>query len=374
MKQLQVPHDEIKITPAYKSDYNHTRKNQVVLLMITDDVIWHYTALKSEPTEDGFIRPGKSLCRLFRRITSNHDGEFYYLNCLHSFRTGNALKKYERLFENNDYCSVEKSPKLNKFSKYNHGEKSLKTPFIIYVDLECLLLKRQSCENNPNKSYTERKAIHEPCGYSLDLVCSFDSKEDKHSFYRGNDCIKKFCSELKELGTKVVNYEQKEMTPLTDDENKYYEEQKECYICNKFFCNNRNQKFKFKLYKKVRDHCHFTGKFRGAAHSICNLNYKVPQEIPVKIHNGSKYDYHFIIRELAEEFKGQFECLGENTEKYITFSVPIKKEHDNDKTITYKIKFIDSCRFMPSKLSNLVDNLSEINNKDCKTCIERKKY
>ena len=105
--------------------------------------------------------------------------------------------------------------KLNKILKYNHGEKSLKTPFVIYVDLECLLLKQQSCQNNPNESYTERKAIHEPCGYSLDLVCSFDSKEDKLSFYRDNDCIKKFCSELKELGTKVVNYEQKEMTPLT---------------------------------------------------------------------------------------------------------------------------------------------------------------
>ena len=115
--------------------------------------------------------------------------------------------------------------------------------------------------------------------------------------------------------------------------------------------------------------------FRGTAHSICNLQYKVPREIPVKIHNGSKYDYHFIIKELAEEFRGEeFECLGENTEKYISFSVPIKKEHDNDsgETITYKIKFIDSCRFMPSKLSNLVDNLSEINNKDCKTCMERK--
>ena len=143
----------------------------------------------------------------------------------------------------------------------------------------------------------------------------------------------------------------------------------------KKFCNNTNQRLKFKLYKKVRDHCHFTGKFRGAAHSICNLHYQVHQEIPVKIHNGSKYDYHFIIKELAEEFRGEeFECLGENTEKYISFSVPIKKEHDNDsgETITYKIKFIDSCRFMPSKLSDLVDNLSEINNKDCKTCIERK--
>ena len=74
---------------------------------------------------------------------------------------------------------------------------------------------------------------------------------------------------------------------------------------------------------------------------------------------------------MAEEFKGEFECLGEITEKCISFSVPIKKEHNNGETITYKIKFIDSCRFMPSKLSNLVDNLSEINNKDWKTCIER---
>ena len=76
---LQVPHDEIKITHAYKSEYNHTRKNQVVLLMITDGEKWHYTALKSEPTEDGFIRPTKSLSRLFRGITSNHDGDFYCL-------------------------------------------------------------------------------------------------------------------------------------------------------------------------------------------------------------------------------------------------------------------------------------------------------
>ena len=127
------------------------------------------------------------------------------------------------------------------------------------------------------------------------------------------------------------------MIPLTDKENKFYEEQEKCHICQKEFCYDKNEKNKFKIYQKVRDHCHYTGKFRGAAHSICNLNYKVPQEIPVKIHNGSTYDYHFLIKELAEEFKGEFECLGENTEKYITFSVPIKKERDNHKTITYKL-------------------------------------
>ena len=82
------------------------------------------------------------------------------------------------------------------------------------------------------------------------------------------------------------------------------------------------------------------------------MHYKVHREIPVEVHNSSKYDYRFIIKELAEEFRGEeCECLGENTEKYISFSVPIKKEHDNDsgETITYKIKFIDSCRFIPSK-------------------------
>ena len=91
-------------------------------------------------------------------------------------------------------------------------------------------------------------------------------------------------------------------------------------------------------------------------------------------YNGSTYNYHFIIKELAEEFEGQFECLGENTEKNITFSVPIKKELYNGKSITYKIKFTDSFRFMLSSLSDLVNNLSQgfHNDKciDCKSCFD----
>ena len=141
------------------------------------------------------------------------------------------------------------------------------------------------------------------------------------------------------------------MISLTDNENKFYEEQEKCHICQQEFCYDKNEKKEFKIYQKVIDHCFYTGKFRGAAHSICNLKYNVPLEIPVKNDNGSAYDYHFIIKKLAEEFKGQFECLGENMEKYITFSIPIKKEHDNDKIITYKIKSIDSCRFI-QRISN----------------------
>ena len=86
------------------------------------------------------------------------------------------------------------------------------------------------------------------------------------------------------------------------------------------------------------------------------MRYKVSNKIPVVFHNGSTYDYHLVIKQLAEEFEGQFECSGENTEKYITFLVLIKKEHDNDKTSTYKLQFIDCYRFMQSK-SDLVDNL-----------------
>ena len=159
------------------------------------------------------------------------------------------------------------------------------------------------------------------------------------------------------------------MIPLTNEENKSYKKQKVCYICNKEFSTGDENK----KYHKVRDHCHYTGEFRGAAHNICNLRYKTPKEIPVVFHNGSTYDYHFIIKQLAKEFDSQFECLGENTEKDITFSVPIKKELDNNKTITYKLKFINSFRCISTSLSSLVDNLSEIYKKEYKVCEERRK-
>ena len=118
------------------------------------------------------------------------------MNCLHSFRTDNALKRHERLCGNNGYGNVEMPTKNNSKSKYNHGEKSLKVSFVIYADLQCLLIKQKSCQNNPNESYTERKAMHELCGYSIDLVSSFDSKQNKHNFYRRKDFIEKFCSDL----------------------------------------------------------------------------------------------------------------------------------------------------------------------------------
>ena len=111
---------------------------------------------------------------------------------------------------------------------------------------------------------------------------------------------------------------------LTNEQNKFHEEQEACYICNEKFCMDKTDEI-YENRRKVKDHCHYTGKFVGAARSICNLRYKVPENIPIVIHNAS-YDTHFIINQLAEEFKNELNCIGKDLEKYITFSAPIMKK------------------------------------------------
>ena len=319
--------------------------------MISDGQKWHYLVIKN-------------LSGLLRGITSNHKEDFYCLNCFHSCSTKNKLEAHKKICENHDYCYLEMPTKNNNIIKYNRGEKSMKLPFVIYADLEYLLEKMSTCINNPNESSTTKINKHVPSSYSIFTRCSFDESKNKLNYYRKDDCMKKFSKDLREHVTKIINYEKKKMIPLTKEEKIYHNKQKICHICKKEFNNNDKKNY------KVRDHCHYMSKYRGVAHNICNLRYKVPKEIPVVFHNGSTYDYHFIIKELVKEFKGNFECLGENTEKYITFSVPIKKKIENkDLEITYKIKFIDSYRFMSSSLSKLVDNLSEgIHNNKCLDC------
>ena len=124
-----------------------------------------------------------------------------------------------------------------------------------------------------------------------------------------------------------------------------------------------------KEYHKVKDHLHFTGKYRGVAHVICNLKEIIPRKCPVVVHSGSNYDYHFIIKELVKEFEGEFNCPRENTKKCKTFSVPITKEvksidksgKEITKAIPYRLQFNNTARFIAIPSSNLVDNLAEGN-------------
>ena len=355
---LYVPYGTKIIEIAYKSKHNLTREKQVILLMICNGENWHYLIVKN-------------LSRLLRAITSNHAGDFYCLNCFRSYRTKNKLDAHKKVCKNHDYCHIEMPTKDNNIIKYNQGEKSIKLPFIVYADLECLLEKMSTCYNTSEESSTTKINKYTPSGYSIFTHCSFDKSKNKLNYYRGEDCITKFCKDLREHATKIINYEKKDLIPLTKKEEENYNNQKGCYICKKEFDKSEKEFDKSdKKHHKVRDHCHYSGKYRGAAHNIWNLRYKIPKKIPIIFHNGSTYDYHFIIRELVKEFEGDFECFGENTEKYITFSVPIKQRIENkDMKITYKIKFIDSFTFMATSLSKLVDNLTEgIHSDKCINC------
>ena len=208
---LYVPHNTEKIRHAYKSKYNQTCETQVILLMITDGEKWHYLAVKN-------------LSALFREITGNNHADFYCLNCFRSYTTENKLKNHKKVCENYDYCYVEMPEKYNKISKYNQGEKSMKSPFITYADLECLPEKMDTCHNNPEKSSTTKINKHTPSGYSLFTHCSFDRTKNNLDNYRGKNCMKTFCLDLREHATKIINYEKKEMIPLT---------KKFCNICKK---------------------------------------------------------------------------------------------------------------------------------------------
>ena len=187
---LYVPNNTEKIRHAYKSKHNLTRKNQVILLMITDGEKWNYLAVKS-------------LSALLRGITGNNHGDFYCLNCFQSYTTENKLKNHKKFCENHDYCYVEMPEEYNKILKYSEGEKSMKIPFIIIADLECLLEKVNTCYNNPEKSsITKINNLVTRSGYSLFTHCSVDRTKIKLDHYRGKNCVKNFCLDLREHATK----------------------------------------------------------------------------------------------------------------------------------------------------------------------------
>ena len=148
---LYVPYNTKKIKIAYKSKYNLIRDKQIILLMISNGENWHYLAVRS-------------LSGLLRGISSKHDGDYYCLNCFHSYRTENKLNVHKKICENHECCNIEMPSPNNNLIKYNQGEKSLEVPFIIYADLECLLKKIDTCQNNPELSSTTKINQHIPSG------------------------------------------------------------------------------------------------------------------------------------------------------------------------------------------------------------------
>ena len=154
-----------------------------------------------------------------------------------------------------------------KILEFNQYQKSDKEPFIIYVGTECIVEKTDGCKNSPENSFTTKVNKHIPSDFSISTISSFKSIEKKHDVCRGKDCMKKFCKSLREHAMKIINFKKKKMMLLTNEQHESYENAKICYIFKEKF---ENKCLKDKIYRKVRDHCHYTGEYRSAVHSICN--------------------------------------------------------------------------------------------------------
>ena len=371
--------------------------------MITDNIKWHYLALKSISNEEGFVKPTQAISRLFDKLTStNTTTEYYCLNCFKSYRTENTLKEHEKVCNKHDYCNIIMPDENHKILKYSQGTRCLKMEYAIYLHLECILSKHDTCANNPNNSYSQTISTHEVSGYSLLVVSKHSDNYQTH--YRGIDCMEKLSIELMTIGENISEKEKKNEEPLTANEESEYEKSEYCHICNRKCSskdeidkirneieNNEKEEDKEKIKKdrkkikflenvlKVKDYDSYLGKYRGPTHALCNSRYQEQRKIPVMIPNGSNYDFHLIIKELSKKLKSKMNCIGENTETYKTFSVEIQKEvietNDNNenktKVKTYRLSFIDSYSFIKSQLDRLVDNLSEMNNNTYNKCKER---
>lgn len=202
---------------------------------------------------------------------------------------------------------------------------------------------------------------HVPTSVAFYLHCIFDESLNKFNLYRGGgDCIKWFINELKCLSY-YVNDIVSHIVPmeLLKDLQKYeFQIAQVCHICEKVFQRDEI---------KCHDHCHFIGKYRGATHQNCNVNYQTSHVIPIVFHNLSRYDSHFFSRTLATNLEGQINLLPINKEKYIAFT-------KNVDGTNIKLRFIDSFRFMPSSLEKLASYLSNnkkrITHKFCKNDVE----
>ena len=142
--------------------------------MITDGIKWHYLALESILTNDGYIKPTQSISRLFNKITSNHKEDYYCLSCFHSYRTEDMFNKHELVCDNHNYCEILMPDDKNKILKYSSRSKSLKMAHAIYVDTEC--------SNNLNRSWSKTISTHIPFRYSINVVNEY--KYNYRTYYR----------------------------------------------------------------------------------------------------------------------------------------------------------------------------------------------
>ena len=314
------------------------------LMIITGNNRKHYMAIKS-------------LSRLLSSQNTKHKGkEYVCMNCLQGFKEESSRD------EHLDYCISNESVKVEMRHKkpmvqYSDGQFQFKVPFIMYADFESILKPIQGPENNLRVSSTKGVNNHVASGWCVRSEFACGKVENPLKLYCGEDCVKKFCDHVIEEACHLCqSFPEKPMKPLTPKEMDRYKKSERCHICFKPFKEDK---------PNVRDHCHYTGRYRGPAHTKSNLQYKIPSYIPIVFHNLSRYDAHLFIKELAASStdRAKMGVIAKNKEDYISFSIKVKvdkyiNKNGIEKSKEIELRFIDSFKFMSSSLDSLVNNLA----------------
>ena len=183
-------------------------------------------------------------------------------------------------------------PRKGSKIEFCDGQNQFKVPFIMYADFELILEPIQGPNPVPMGPYTLAITKHSPSGWCVYSKFAYGEVKDPLKLYRGKDCLEKFCDHIRQEAHRLYHmFPEKPMDPLTKKQWKMYKRSTICHICFKPF-NSKEP--------KVRDHCHYTGHYRGPGHSLCNLRYRIPSYIPVIFHNLLGYDAHLFIKELGK--------------------------------------------------------------------------
>ena len=300
----------------------------------------------------------KNFNPLFKsQITSSKNGEvFICKKCFTHYTRNELLQKHISYCSINETVSV-KMPQRNTKLCFNNYNKQFPIPFVVYADFECFTKPMSNCCANPENSYSYSYQKHEPSGFCIyikGLNPSINFKPILYTKKEENDNVpEKFVSKIAWITNRLYNdyYCRSMPLRLTAKEEKEFHKAELCHICKKQLDDDR-----------VRDHCHFTGQYRGAAHNSCNLQCRKPMILPVIFHNLQGYDAHLFIKQLSK-IPGELNCIPSTEEKYISFSKKIKVgEYQSRRTgetvsLYFEIRFIDSFKFLQTSLANLVGNL-----------------
>ena len=270
--------------------------DRIVNLMLITDV--------ENPNKKHYVVV-KSLSRLLSKQNSKHkEAQHFCSNCLNGFEFEIIRDEHYEYCRSKDSVRVE-MPTKNPIVKYADGQYQFKVPFVIYADFESILVPFSGAPNNLEMSSTRGINVHQPSGWYMYSKFAYGKVTNPLKQYRIRDCISKFCEMIMAEAKRLYeSAPKKPMDKLTNEQNVEFITAKECHICFKKFSPKD---------RKVRDHCHYTGKYRGAAHSSCNLRYRIPDYIPVVFHNLAGYDAHCFIKELAKHTT-KIGVIAKNTE------------------------------------------------------------